>query len=511
MKKIISLCLWVLLVTHLSFAQSLTLDWAKKADYFLIETTKVDNAGNFYVIGQFRGVLDVDFGTNVYNLTTVTPTSDEYFITKIDPNGNFVWGKKLQGYCYSIAVDNDGNLYLPFTNGISKLDSNGTLVWHKNLTIEWDSLINIDSNNNLFVTGLFIGTVDFDPSDATQNLTSVGYDDIFVLKLDSNGTFGWVKQVKSNGQNWSNAIATDGSGNSYITGDYTASLAIETSSSNFQVPYDTATDWFPRYILKFDATGNFVWAKKIGGNFPNTLNSLAVDPNGSVYLSDVFFDTIDIDPGSGTQLISNLTGPTSNSSPFLVKLDTNGNFEWVNQSAGNSVIKTDSAGNIYAKGSSNLLQFPGDLKKYDPNGTFQWAYTNVPGKFLDIDNNGSLFISGNFNGTNDFDPSLSVFNLTTETPTPFVQKLNQSTLSNLPITATEGQIRVFPNPTTGEFRIETSCENCDYKLTDGSGKLLSGGMVTSLKPIDCTAYPIGLYFVTIHNNSFSKTFKLLKK
>jgi len=210
----------------------------------------------------------------------------------MDTNGNFIWGKKLQGYCYSIAVDTDGNLYLPFTNGISKLDSSGTIVWHKDLTVEWDSLIHFDSDHNIVLTGQFSGTVDFDPSTGVHNLTSVGYDDVFILKLDQDGNFNWVTQVRSASQCWANAMDTDALGNVYITGDYESVLDCHTSLSNYQLPYDTVADWFPRFILKLDASGNFVWVKKIGGNFPNSVNSIAVDPIGTIHLSDVFLEQL---------------------------------------------------------------------------------------------------------------------------------------------------------------------------------------------------------------------------
>jgi len=205
-----------------------------------------------------------------------------------------------------------------------------------------------------------------------------------------------------------------------------------------------------------------------------------------------------------------LTGNTNIASSFLLKLDTDGNFIWVAQGDRFNLIKLDDQGNIYSRGSNDYLEFPGDVTKYNSEGTIQWTLTNVPGKFIDLDHNGGIFITGNFSGTYDFDPSPAVFNLSTVNMMPFVQKLKESTLSNQSFTTAKDQIHLFPNPMAGSFSIETSCENCDYKITDGSGKLLSDGILTSLKPIDCAEYPKGLYFVTIQNNYFSKTVKLLK-
>jgi hypothetical protein len=451
MKKITYLVL-LFLLSNFCLAQMPSLAWVKKADTFTLLTSKVDTAGNFYTIGQFRGTLDVDLGISIYNLTTVSPTIDEYFISKSDTNGNFIWAKKLQDYTYSIAIDSMGNVFIPSANGISKFDIYGNLIWHKNLTVDpWDSLIFLDNNNNIFLTGLFVGTKDFDPNSNVHNLTSIGYDDVFLLKLDSDGNFNWVKQIKSNAMSWANSMATDGSGNVYITGDYTAALDFTTSTGNFQLPFE-ANDEYPRYILKLDSSGNFLWSKKIGGYFGNTLNSLVVDAVGNVYLSDEFFYTIDVDPNAGTHTISNLTGATNTSSDFLLKLDQNGNFVWVNQFERRSMVTIDTENNVYTKGTSSNVNFPEDMNKYDSNGTLLWTMNNVPGELITVDGNGSIFVSGYFVGTHDFDPSANVFNLTTVSKAPFVQKLNQPTLSNTNFN--ESQTNIYPNPTTGIFNIK---------------------------------------------------------
>ncbi len=53
--------------------------------------------------------------------------------------------------------------------------------------------ITIDGGGNVYTTGYFRETVDFDPGTGVQNLTSTGWDDIFIQKLDANGDFLWAK------------------------------------------------------------------------------------------------------------------------------------------------------------------------------------------------------------------------------------------------------------------------------------------------------------------------------
>ena len=54
----------------------------------------------------------------------------------------------------------------------------------------------LDSDGNIYTTGLFKGIVDFDPGTDTVNLTSIGFKDAFVLKLDSNGNYIWAVSIE---------------------------------------------------------------------------------------------------------------------------------------------------------------------------------------------------------------------------------------------------------------------------------------------------------------------------
>jgi hypothetical protein len=111
----------------------------------------VDSAGNAYTTGSFGGRADFNPGEGIFNLTSAG--GDDIFVQKLDANGNLVWARSMGGLRtdvgHSIAVDATGNVY---------------------------------------TTGTFNGTADFDPRAGTVNLTSAGNEDIFVQKLDANGT-----------------------------------------------------------------------------------------------------------------------------------------------------------------------------------------------------------------------------------------------------------------------------------------------------------------------------------
>jgi len=110
----------------------------------------VDSSGNIYTTGRFEGTADFDPGAGTAN---ITPAGFyDVFVSKIDSSGALLWAKSFGGssndFGYSIAVDSAGNVY---------------------------------------TTGYFRGTSDFDPGAGTTNLTSAGGYDVFVLKLTSSG------------------------------------------------------------------------------------------------------------------------------------------------------------------------------------------------------------------------------------------------------------------------------------------------------------------------------------
>ena len=124
----------------------------------------VDSSGNVYTTGRFNGTADFDPGPGTANL--VSSGSTDVFVSKLNSAGELVWVKQLGGT--STAGD--------FSESVA-----------------------VDSSGNVYTTGWFNGTADFDPGAGTANLVSAGNSDVFVSKLDSTGTFVWAKQLSGTG------------------------------------------------------------------------------------------------------------------------------------------------------------------------------------------------------------------------------------------------------------------------------------------------------------------------
>jgi uncharacterized protein YegP (UPF0339 family) len=242
--------------------------------------------------------------------------------------------------------------------------------------------ISVDSSKNAYTTGSFSGTVDFGGGDVTSNAVS----DIFVVKLDSDGNFQWVYTAGGSGNDRAVDIGTDSSGNSYITGNFSETVNFGggdvTSAGN-------SDDIF---VVKLDSDGNFQWVYTAGGTQDGTSSTtlkfdggtgIDIDSSGNVYITGIFDTVVDFGGGNVS---------SSGKDIFVLKLDTDGNFQWVYNvlSSGNddaNSITTDPSGNTYTTGYFyNTADFGGGdvtsngyndifVVKLDSDGNFQWVYT----------------------------------------------------------------------------------------------------------------------------------------
>ena len=287
----------------------------------------LDASGNVYTAGSFQRTVDFDPGEDEAYLT---PTGGfSAFISKLDANGNYVWAKSIgsgsfQYEVYSIALDASGNVYTrgsfsgtaDFDPGegeanltsagppemfISKLDVNGNYLWAKKIR---SSSIAVDASGNVYTTGNFSGTFDFDPGEGTANLESAGGSDIFVSKLDANGNYLWARSMGGSGYDSGSSIAVDASGNIYTTGSFNRFDNMFGSAVDFDpgesTAYLTAAGNDDIFISKLDAGGNYVWAKRIGAGGYDRGRSILIDASGHIYTTGSFEGTVDFDPNIGT-------------------------------------------------------------------------------------------------------------------------------------------------------------------------------------------------------------------
>lgn len=541
-------------------AQKTKFEWAKRTggiySNISARAITVDATGSVYATGCFGETVDFDpDSSSIYNLKA--SGSNDIFISKLNTNGNFVWARNMGGgslgCASSIALDASGNVFttgwfsdtVDFDPGpgisklvagsvdifISKLDAAGNFIWAKKIGGDtlgaYGNSIAIDAFGNVYTTGYFYDTADFDPGPSgIYNLLSAGDRSIFILKLNSAGNFVWAKKIggKSSFVR-GNSISIDVKGNVFTIGELLGKADFDPGLGVYNL-MDSLN--YALFILKLDAAGNFVWAKKIGSDYNGVFGkSIALD-NSGVYTTGYFRGTADFDPGVDTFNLS--TSRKSFTELFVLKLDNNGNFVWAKQvgtdglypgTKGNS-ITVDQSGvyttgyfigtsdfdpglgifNLTSSGREDIF-----ISKLDINGDFAWAKAiggvNVDeGISIAVDVTGNVFTGGSFYETVDFDPDpQSTFYLTSPSYSDmFFHKMSQTTAVIKEYDAFSPPA-IYPNPTNGILYIdlkEHKGKEVRIKVLNSTGQILmdenSNNQHSSISIHHLTS---GLYFVQL--------------
>jgi len=466
----------------------------------------IDANGFVYSTGLFQGTADFDPGAGTFNLTA---NSMDGFVVKLNAlNGNLVWAKQFRTSFLvepgAIAIDAYGNVItvghyegiadfdpgagsLNFSGDgayITKLDSAGNLIWAKQLAHPASqsplssciakSLV-LDSLGNVYATGDFIDTVDFDPGLGNYNLIGDYYGDAFICKLDAAGNFRWAKPFYGNGNEYGVTIALDASGNVYTSGVLNATADFDPGVGTYNLS-SAGIGNFDGYISKLNASGDFVWAKQLGGAVGSGLfiSSIVLDADSNVYTLGNFSQTVDFNPGPGTY---NLTSSGSYD-VFISKLDNVGNFV-------------------------STIQFAG------------LAFDD--GRSLTLDNAGNIIATGNFKATSDFDPQAGVFNLTSNGADDiFIIKLQNELGSSTSINENSwnNMVNLYPNPTTGALTIESDkiFENVNIMVRNAIGQEVFSKIYSSTNSIALTLdVAPGLYFIEIIDEGKVSNLKVIKE
>ena len=365
------------------------------SDQTLAFTT--DAAGNSYVAGGFNGTADFDPGSGTLNLNS--NGGFDSFVQKLDAAGNLVWAKSWGG----------GSNDLP--RGITT-----------------------DHLGNVYIVGEFRNTVDFDPGPAVFSLISNGLRDIFIQKLDVNGDFVWARSFGGSDSDNGFSVVVDSLGNVYTTGRFYDVVDFDPGAGNTMT---TSNGGLEIFVQRLDSNGMLDWVYSFGGSDFDSGNAIHLDESGDLLVGGSFSGTVDFDPGMG---VANRTAGAFDDA-FLLKLDTAGNFIWVNSALGSvnsnsgiNAISTDSNGNIHLVGEfsgtvdfdpgSGVAQFTSNgvtdvyIQKLDASGNSIWTTAfggpDVDeGVAIDVDPMGNIYASGSFDGTVDFDPGPGVTSYTT--------------------------------------------------------------------------------------------------
>lgn len=329
----------------------------------------VDGGGNVYLGGSFNAAGAT---TPTFAKISVTASSNDAFVLKLDAAGNPIWannygGPDVDAQPGNLAVSSGGNAVLAgnaegpgsirFTTPtlsliggqnafVFMLDGSGNAAWAKGLTalgnggnVQIRTAVG-DGAGNLYVAGTF-ASLELNLGNVTLTRHDPGTN-IFIAKLDANGTVVWAKNYNSIGNTYviapvgADGLAVDAVGNVYLAGVI----------NNFTMSALSRIGVIDAVLYKFDGAGNLLWVKNYGGASASVyVNSVKVDRVGNVFLGGSF---------CGGRLTTPLLDKIGICDGFLFKLDGSGNVAWAKSFAGGQVnvarIAFDEQGNIFATG-----------------------------------------------------------------------------------------------------------------------------------------------------------------
>jgi hypothetical protein len=256
----------------------------------------VDGSGNIYVAGRSNDTWGAPL--QAHNAPGV---NYDGWAARLNSSGNLIWNTFLGGSGgdsgHGIAVDG-GNVYVAgesddtwgspvrthfgvanYDAFVARLNGSGTLIWNTFLGGSghdrvYGNNIAVDGSGNVYVAGY--SNVTWGSPVRAHN--PLGTSDAFAARLNSSGNLIWNTFLGGSGPDGGYAIAVDGGGNVYVTGE---------SSDTWGSPVRAHTEGvnLDAFAAGLDSSGALIWNTFLGGSGLDYGYGIAVDGSGNVYVA----------------------------------------------------------------------------------------------------------------------------------------------------------------------------------------------------------------------------------
>jgi hypothetical protein len=440
----------------------------------------IDGSGNAYVTG-FTTSIDYDVTAGAFQ-TTNGGTFD-VFVTKLNASGSgLVYSTYIGGSSSEegdvIAVDGNGNAYVTGQTGstdydvtvgafqttygggtwdvfVTKLNASGNALVYSTYiggsSVEYGRGLALDGSGNAYVTGYTLST-DYDVTAGAFQTTFGGWIDVFVTKLNASGSsLVYSTYIGGSGDDEGSAIALDGSGNAYVTGN-TSSSDYDVTAGAFQTTHGGG--FFDVFVTKLNASGSgLVYSTYIGGSGGDEGYGITVDGSGNAYVTG-YTDSNDYDV---TTSAFQTTGGGIYDDVFVTKLNASG------------------SGLVYS--------------------TYIGGSDDDEGHAIALDGSDNAYVTG-FTKSTDYDVTAGAFQITFGGGTydVFVTKLDIATAIKNYANEELPLFSVYPNPSYGSFTLQTE-QGGVFEILDITGRLLNTYTIKNHTEIIHTNLPTGIYFI----------------
>ncbi len=466
----------------------------------------IDANQNIYVAGEYYFTGDFDPGPGVHTLTWNALAGSpgwrhaNYYVSKFDSLGSFVWAYGIQnsdttigdilveasdagyaiiagGFGSHSAVDFDpgpGQILLTSHGGaedifITRANDNGSVEWAyevgRNQSMDpfggqREILdLDLDAKGNIYITGLFLDSMDFDPDPVGSKIVVSNAGSLFILKLTPDAEYDTLLEFPINNfllfsyfhvKRHHFGLDINDSGEIFIYGSIQPGNGIDTDPGpGTNIVSGNSSMGF---VQKLDTNLSVVWNKTLDyaplaiGHAISEISEIQLDGDSMLYLAGQFKGHVDFDPGTGSHVAIS-TVPD----PYFLKWTQNGDFEWVYiLDNGGSTSERSNQGSLICPGPDNLIVASGwvtNTLDFDPGPGMvlegpdtkpQAQFTLLmdrQGNFVDVDvmdndyfwfnqylgglkflEDGSILKAGHFRDSIDVDPDTSTYYLHSNAP-----------------------------------------------------------------------------------------------
>lgn len=412
---------------------------------FSLVTLLLFFSGSFYA--QY---LTTDWGTLFKTKSYPFAISHRGKVVSVtsDPDGNVYVASVfrdtlvLQGVSNSVTLVSSGN-----NDGvIAKFNSSGACLWaHKigGTGQDFCNIISLISDSSVVIGGGYSGQVDFDPSANDSICTSNNPYDLFLLKLNSEGEFQWVRTLNGSSSMYDciHGLKENSNHELVLTGEFSGTLDLDPGVNSYTVTGEGSVffQFNDIFLASYDSNGGLIWGNRIGGTGSfDVAFDLDLDGDDNMVISGYFRSkSIDMDPSAGSSIIHNTDTLNPLTDVFLAKYDVNGNHMWSGGLGGPSseygnTVDVSPNGDVVICGSfygnvdfditagTHFVNSNGDflnyMAKYSTSGELVWVKF-VKNLFIEeasISDQGTFFLVGTFMDTLNFDGQTLIANGTND-------------------------------------------------------------------------------------------------
>lgn len=447
----------------------------------------VDEYGNIYLCGVFNS--NTDFNPKGNAVIATNRGQQDGFVAKYDSTGLLQWvrgvGGALNDDVYRIDYKNylvlfagsfadssyvdDGLTITPLYGSGSadvvfgKFNPNGNLFWLNTLKGNGeDHSYNITAgiNGKTYLTGTFEDTLIFDSGGVNPDTLFADGLTAFTASFSNLGNYYWSFPIENA---YPFGLKVDHNGDILTCGQFS-------NFADFDPDADTMTliaqGSFDGYFAKYTNGGNYVFAKRIGGNGSDICYTIAELSNSSILVSGYFFNTADFDP--------DVTVASLNSNGFA---------------------------DIY-------------LAHYDSLGNYLSAFGCGSPAFefcrnMTCNSIDEVFLCGGFEQVVDFNPAPAINTLVSAGSRDgyFVKYAFPTTsVHNM----SSADLLIYPNPFVNQINISDNFKQTQLILTDVLGNIIYKAIISAQTKINTELLSPGIYFLTIASGENVSTRKLLK-